>query len=82
MCLSQEQKEERVIGFNEVLVKAVSCDTIRSIKATSSIYYHSGNANRDKKNIWYKTFPLEQLAEFGILQATLLKLGRMLNLYL
>lgn len=41
-------------------------------QATSSTYYHSGNANREKNTTWYIIFPLEQLPEFDILQATLL----------
>jgi len=69
---SVTRQKERVIGLNKVLVKAVSCNNIRSIQATSSNYYHSGNANRGKNTIWYKTFPLEQLAAFDMLHNTLL----------
>lgn len=39
LCLYQGQKEEGVIGLNNVLVTAVSCDSIRSIKATFSSYF-------------------------------------------
>lgn len=64
--------KQKEFGLNNELVKAVSCDSIRSIKATSSTYDHSGNANTGKNTIWYEIFPLEQLAECDILQSTLL----------
>lgn len=39
LCLYQEQKEERAIGLNNALVRVVSCDSTRSIKAAFSTYF-------------------------------------------
>lgn len=49
--VSFKRTKEKVIGLNNVLVKAISCDNITSIKATSTTYYHSGNANGKKHHL-------------------------------